>query len=417
MKIKIWCGTAALLILLVGLVVGQLAEAVPRDDFHSRYELKQVVILSRHNIRAPIAGDSSLAKLTAHEWHDFGVDSGELTVHGGQMEEKMGRYARYHLQEEGLLPAGCQPEEEKVNFYANAFQRTIATARHFARGMFPEAEVTVHYKGEVGDADPVFFPGAAGHNSLLDERLKQEMAELGDSEGLTSSVAPGLSLAALVLDNPEVQDTQLKVTVEDGLQLGGSIRPVMKACDALTLQYYELGDSRASFGHSLDLRQWQEIAAVKDLGIHIYRHAPTCARGVARPLLSVFQEEMSLPRRKLTFLCGHDTNIASMLGALEAKETSLPETIEQEAPIGCKLVVEKWQDRAGELFVALKLVYPSTAQLCGWLPLDAAHPPQVLPLHLQETEPNEDGLLTLQAFQQRVAKAIALEEELLQQAD
>ena len=34
---------------------GQVAEAMPQDAFHSKYHLAQVIVLSRHNIRAPLA--------------------------------------------------------------------------------------------------------------------------------------------------------------------------------------------------------------------------------------------------------------------------------------------------------------------------------------------------------------------------
>ena len=331
--------------MLLYIFVGQRAEAVPQDDFHSKYRLVQVIMLSRHNIRAPLAVDSTLSKLTAHQWHDFGVKSGELTVHGGQIEEKMGQYCRLYLQQEELFPMDYQPKTGELLFYANAFERTIATARHFEMGMFPYVAVPVKYNSEVGDADPVFLPGVAGHKAAFEEKLVQEVAALGGSEVLTRSVATGLKEASMVLDNPAANTTEFEVSVEDGLKFSGSIRPFMSACDALTLQYYELGDSRASFYHELTSSQWQEIAAVKELGVHVYRHVPTFARAIARPLLSVFREELNLPQRKFTLLCGHDTNLAAVMGALEVRETNLPEAIEQEAPISSKLVVEKWQGR------------------------------------------------------------------------
>ena len=123
--------------------------------------------------------------------------------------------------------------------------------------------------------------------------------------------------------------------------------------------------------------------------------------------------KLNLTQRKFSLLCGHDTNLAAVMGALEVRETNLPEAIEQEAPISSKLVVEKWQGKAGESFVALKLVYPSTSQLCGKMPIDTSHPPQALPLRLHDMEPNQDGLISMHDFQQRIAKAIANDEDLM----
>jgi glucose-1-phosphatase len=98
---------------------------------------------------------------------------------------------------------------------------------------------------------------------------------------------------------------------------------------------------------------------------------------------------------------------------LEVKQAALPETIEQEAPIGCKLVAEEWQNKEGERFVALKLVYPSTSQLQGKTPIDADNPPQAVPLHLQNIHANPDGLMTMQDFQQRLTDAITSDAELM----
>ena len=404
---KIW---AAVLLVLC---LCQQVEAVPQDAFHSKYHLAQVIVLSRHNIRAPLASAEKLGGITTHAWHDFGVKGGELTAHGAQVEEKMGAYCRLYFQQEELFPEGYQPGERDIFLYANAFQRTIATAKSFETGMFPDVDVPVQYNGDVNDSDPVFRPGQKGHKPAYDEQLTAEIAALGGNAALTQSVAAGVKTAAAVLDNPQVSTGEFTVSVQDGVHLSGSIRPLMTACDALTMQYYELGDSRASFGHELSFNEWRDIAAVKDLGIHAYRHLPTLSQALARPILSIVQEELNLQKRKFTFLCGHDTNIASVMGAIEVKDTTLPETIEQEAPIGCKLVVEEWQDVDGESYVALKLVYPSTSQLCGKTPIDADNPPQAVPLHLQDIHPNPDGLITLQDFQQRLTDAITRDAELM----
>ena len=409
----VWRKLFLLLTVLWLAAAGQLAEAVPQDAFHSKYHLAQVIVLSRHNIRAPLANAETLGKITAHKWHDFGVKGGELTAHGAQIEEKMGAYCRLYFQKEELFPVAYQPEARDILFYANAFQRTIATARSFETGMFPDVDVPVRYNGNVNDADPVFLPGQGGHRAPFDEKLTEELAALGGESALTQSVATGVKTAAAVLDNAENGAGEFKVTVQDGVHFGGNIRPLMAACDALTLQYYELGDNRASFGHELSFNEWRDVAAVKDLGIHVYRHMPTLSRALSRPLLSILQEELNLQRRKFTFLCGHDTNITSVMGAMEVKDTELPETIEQEAPIGCKLVVEEWQDKDGESYIALKLVYPSTNQLCSKTPIDANNPPQVVPLHLQNIHPNADGLITMQDFQQRLTDAITSDAELM----
>ena len=93
----VWRKLFLLLTVLWLAAAGQLAEAVPQDAFHSKYHLAQVIVLSRHNIRAPLTGSGTLAGITAHKWHDFGVGTGELTAHGAQIEEKMGAYCHLYF--------------------------------------------------------------------------------------------------------------------------------------------------------------------------------------------------------------------------------------------------------------------------------------------------------------------------------
>ncbi|MBQ1416672.1 MAG: hypothetical protein IIY91_05090, partial [Selenomonas sp.] len=98
--------TLAVLLTLLCLSISQPAQAATQDTLHEKYQLVQVIVLSRHNIRAPIAGkDSVLAKMTDHKWHDFGVKNGHLTARGALMERYMGTYFRNYLQQEGLFPA------------------------------------------------------------------------------------------------------------------------------------------------------------------------------------------------------------------------------------------------------------------------------------------------------------------------
>ena len=91
-----------------------------------------------------------------------------------------------------------------------------------------------------------------------------------------------------------------------------------------------------------------------------------------------------------------------MLAALEADDYSLPETIEKKTPIGCKLVIEKWENTEGQLFVALNLVYQSTEQLRNMTLLDLENPPMVYPVRLKGLNVNADGLYPFDALVQRL---------------
>ena len=127
---------------------------------------------------------------------------------------------------------------------------------------------------------------------------------------------------------------------------------------------------------------------------------------VAHPLLVYMKDKINTKNRKFTFLCGHDSNIASVNAALEVEEYSLPKSIEKKTPIGSKLVFEKWVDNSGKEFVSVNIVYQTTEQLRGIELLDMQNPPVVFPLKLKGIQANADGLYTLESVNARFEKAI-----------
>ncbi len=142
--------------------------------------------------------------------------------------------------------------------------------------------------------------------------------------------------------------------------------------------------------------------------------APLISANVAHPLLQEILSEMKTEDRKFTFLCGHDSNIGSVLAALDVEEYSLPESIERKTPIGSKLVFSRWVNNAGEHFYSVDLVYQSTDQLRGLSMLDLEHPPIVYPLILKDVIRNEDGLYAEESLYERFDQAIAAYDQILE---
>ena len=133
---------------------------------------------------------------------------------------------------------------------------------------------------------------------------------------------------------------------------------------------------------------------------------------MAHPLLQEMSKELAVPGRKFTFLCGHDSNIASVLAAMEAEEYDLPRSIEKKTPIGSKLVVEKFAGKDGVEYAALSIVYQTTDQLRDRTALTLENPPMVYPVKLKGLKANKDGLYKLHDLQQRFHKAIGAYDEL-----
>ena len=394
------------------------------DSFKEKYSLKEVVVLSRHNIRSPLSnGGSVLGKLTPHQWTDWSSSASELTLRGGALETIMGQFFRKWLVNEGLFQENFVPSHDEMLVYANSMQRTIATARYFSAGFMPIADVQVHHRFSPSKMDPIFFPRLTKVSEEFKKEAMKQIAAMGGKRGIVG-INEELKSSYDIIENTldlksspackegiacsfDNYNTKILLELGEEPQMKGSLKLANTASDAFILQYYEESDAKkAAFGHDLTLSDWEKIAKVKDVYGDVLFAAPIVAVNVAHPLLVYINDELNADKRKFTFLCGHDSNIASVGAALGIEPYSLPNTIEKKTPIGCKLVFEKWVDKKGEVFVALNLVYQSTDQLRGLKPLDLKTPPMVFELKLKGLTPNNDGLYTFKDVNNRFVEAI-----------
>lgn len=401
------------------------AQTKRSPEFKEKYTLKEVVILSRHNIRSPLSDNgSALGKLTPHRWTNWSAASSELTLRGGVLETMMGQFFRKWLVSEGLFAENYVPNADEVNFYANSMQRTIATAQYFSSGFMPVANVAVRHRYAPSKMDPVFFPRLTKVSEAFCSDAMNQIAAMGGKKGIrgiNEGLEDSYRIIADVLDlkdSPACKsgetcafddyDTQIILKKGEEPAMKGSLKLANSASDAFILQYYEEADAqKAAFGHDISISDWEKIARIKDVYGDVLFTAPVVAYNVAHPLLVYMNDELNSDVRKFTFLCGHDSNIASVNAALEVEDYELPSSIEKKTPIGSKLVFEKWIDKSGNEFVAINLVYQTTEQLRNIEMLDLDHSPMVYQLQLKGLKLNADGLYSFEDINGRFEKAIA----------
>ena len=377
----------------------------------SGYTLDRVVILSRHNIRSPLSGSGSLlGDITPHEWFSWTSAPSELSLRGAVLETMMGQYFRLWLEEEGLFPENWQPEENAVRFYANAKQRTLATARYFSAGFLPVAVVPVESHAEYDTMDPVFEPSLNFVTDGYAQDAAEQIALKGGEAGLDGILADLNDAISLLMDTADIEQSEVYqsgqygdlrsgetvLVLEEGKEpkMTGPIKNATSVADAMILQYYEEADEKkAAFGHELTEEDWQKIHSIVDTYSDMLFCSPLVSVNVAHPLLQEIRSEMTAEGRKFTFLCGHDSNVASVLAAMNAEDYLLPETVEQHTPIGVKLVFERWTAPAGEAFWKVSLVYQSTRQLRSMEQLSPENPPVKTAVRFSDAEANEDGLI------------------------
>ena len=413
-QMKLWMTAVILAICGTGLQ----AQTKRSDDFRARYERKEVVVMSRHNIRSPLASGADYQRVTPHTWFAWSSLGSQLSLRGGVLETEMGQFFRKWVVSEGLLPDNYRPTGDEVLFYANSRQRTFATAKYFSAGFLPFANVEITHKYDEDKMDPVFTPQFTKMNDTYRQQVVSEMQAMhGGPQAWMTAQQPTLTLMEEVLDmanSPAAKndtthfwydDVQFKIEKGVEPKMTGGYTLANSVADALVLQCYE-SENFAPFGHALTMEQWRAICAVKEVydGLLFTTHA--AAVNLAYPLVSRIREELNNSDRKFMFLCGHDSNLASISAALRF---NLPETenaLELHTPIGSKLVFEKWNDGT-EDYVAVNLVYQSVEQLQGRTLLSTDVPPMVLPVTVEGLTANADGLYRLSDLDAHIANAMA----------
>jgi glucose-1-phosphatase len=386
------------------------------------YQLEQVLLMSRHNLRAPLANNNSvLEQSTAQPWPEWDVPGGQLTAKGGALEVQMGRYLGEWLADQGLVKSGECPAPQSFYAYASNLQRTVATAQFFINGAFPDCAVPVQHQEVTGPRDPVFHPVITNNSPEFKERAVQAMEkqraelELTDSYKLLENIidygnsptckesrqceltTPKDTFSANITENPAVNGP---------LQVGNAL------VDAFTLQYYEgFPLDQVAWGQIKTDQQWRLLSELKN-GYHDTLYTtPEVARNVAAPLVKYIQQALvgkdAANSPKVTLMVGHDTNMGSLLTALQFEPYQLPEQYER-TPIGGEVMFQRWRDKGNNRdLMKVEYIYQSTEQLRNADVLTLQHPPKRVTLQLAGCPTDLNGFCSWDTFTEVLNQAAA----------
>ena len=404
-----------LTLLVVAMIISSFVTAEAKK-FGDNYQLDKVVIFSRHNIRSSNIDRSR--DLTRKKWFKWTAPSGELSLRGGLLETSLGQYFRKYFVDENFMTEDYQPTADEFRFYANSIQRTVATAKYFSSGLLPVANVEIEHALPLGNWDDVFN---AKFNFMNEKYLADVTKSLKDYCGVEdlrfagSNLKNEIALLENVLDFKNSRyarktgETSLRTNATEFIleldktpSFRGSLLPIYSASDALIMQYYETG---AAFDQKLSDKQWHQIGNIKEFCIGMIG-IKNIAVNVSQPLMKFLRDELTNDR-KFSFICGHDSNINEILAALDVEEYSLPETVEYRAPIGGKILIERWRGTDGENYASLSLVYMSNAQIQNLSQFTLNNPPKIYPLRLKGLQANSDGLYLFGDVEKRFSDALA----------
>ncbi|WP_334321800.1 bifunctional glucose-1-phosphatase/inositol phosphatase [Gilliamella apicola] len=404
------------IILGLSFVLSFSAQAIETLD---NYTLEQVVVFSRHGLRAPLASPTStLGKITPNQWPQWDTPASYLTTRGGVLESYFGHYFSEWLVDNKLLTENTCPSENEVYIYTNSLQRTIATGQYFTVGAFPGCIVPIIHKEKLGTMDPVFFPVISDDNPEFKQAAITSINQTAHAKGIeglnqklnnTYQVLSNIinytqSTNCLVDKQCDFTDLPTKIIIEKGKEPGitGPLRTGTSIADAFILQYYEGAPLQdIAWGKIKNNKQFEQLVAIKEYYNTILFGSPVIAKQVAANLINYINQTFSEKNHtKFTFLVGHDSNVASLFSALKIKSYTLPDQFET-TPIGGKVVFQKWRDNhSGEALMKIEYFYQSTDQIRNLTQLNRNNPPHKVTLEMENCPTNTMGFCSFSTFKQ-----------------
>lgn len=404
------------IILGLSFVLSFSAQAIETLD---NYTLEQVVVFSRHGLRAPLSSPTStLGKITPNQWPQWDTPASYLTTRGGVLESYFGHYFNEWLVDNKLLTENTCPSENEVYIYTNSLQRTIATGQYFTVGAFPGCIVPIIHKEKLGTMDPVFFPVISDDNPEFKQAAITSINQTAHAKGieglnqklnntyqdLSNIINYTQSTNCLVDKQCDFTDLPTKIIIEKGKEPGitGPLRTGTSIADAFILQYYEGAPLQdIAWGKIKNNKQFEQLVAIKEHYNTVLFGSPVIAKQVAANLINYINQTFSEKNHtKFTFLVGHDSNVASLFSALKIKSYTLPDQFET-TPIGGKVVFQKWRDNhSGEALMKIEYFYQSTDQIRNLTQLNRNNPPHKVTLAMENCPTNTMGFCSFSTFKQ-----------------
>ncbi|MGP1947541.1 MAG: bifunctional glucose-1-phosphatase/inositol phosphatase [Arsenophonus sp. NC-PG7-MAG3] len=408
-----------LIICLLCILISPVSFSLEKLQDH---ELTQVLILSRHNLRAPIVYKDILTRATNKLWPIWHTKDANLTTKGEQLEIYMGNYFKYWFHRVGLLRRDQCPDSNNVYIYANNQQRTIATAQSFIRGAFPDCSVKAFYRSDMseGKFDPIFDPvvtdSSAEFKRQATSAMTEKLAHLDLAEAYkqistildfkNSTLCKKDKLCDLVsspntiIINPDKQPVVF-----------GPLGLTTNIVDIFDLQYYEgFPIKDVAWGTINTPEQWKTLNKIKNSYYSVAFRTKIIAKNIAKPLLNYinlhFVNQTNKEKSKLLIMFGHDSNIASVMSALDFAPYQLPEQYEH-TPIGGKLVFQRWHNKkTNKDYLKIEYIYQSANQLRDKTLLTLNNPPKHVTLSLQNCPLNENNLCNWDDFEKGMQQAL-----------
>jgi 4-phytase/acid phosphatase len=377
-----------------------LSQVGPQEPEDS--SLQFIVYLTRHGVRSPTGKQEQYNKFAAAPWPQWDVPPGYLTAHGFQLMKLFGAYDRMKLAGEGLMaPSGCS-DAGHISILADSDQRTRETGKAIAEGFLPGCTIQVQALPD-GKTDPLFH-----FLEVNPDRIDHQLAAAaiagrigGDANSLTEAYRPQLTELDRVLAGcgPAAANAKSRLSLFDipsslapgtgdhPADLRGPLNTASTLSELLLLEYTE-GMSAANTGWGcVNGAKVRGLIQLHSAAADFAQRTPAIARMYSSNLLDNIEKALEQsatgkavagapgkPSDRVLFLVGHDTNIASLAGALGL--TWIIDGRRDDTPPGGALVFALWRSRGnGKPFVRVSFTAQTLEEMRDRQALTLENPP------------------------------------------
>jgi 4-phytase/acid phosphatase len=409
---SVWLVLAAAVCWIPSSVLGAQAKKQ-----NSQERLKFVLILTRHGVRSPTWSNARLDEYAKEPWPKWGVEPGELTVHGRMLMTQFGAYYRALFAEHSLVSAaGCE-DVSNVYLDADSDGRTLDTARGIADGMFPGCTAEIHSLKK-GTQDVLFHssrklgkPDAQLGLLAVSGRMGEDAAALlpayqAPLEAMHSVLSGCASVDCPLGNKKSLLATPASLGPGTGdhlAELKGPLSMAATFAENLQLEYLEgMPDEQVGWGR-VNEDKVRALMALHATNSELLQRTPYIARVQASNLL--YHMELTLQQaeegrnisgalgsaqQKAVFLVGHDTNISNVATLLDAHWLVEGYQRDDAAPGGA-LVFELWQRPGRDDAIRVYYLVQSPLQMRNSIPLSLAEPPKRARIFLPGCGLSEEG--------------------------
>lgn len=363
-------------------------------------ELRAVIVLARHGVRAPIASETRSNRYNAQPWPSWPSAPGLLTPHGIQALHLLGEH--YRARYSSLLQhVSC--EHPDIYVETDIVPRTIASAKAMLSGLSPGCSIEVHHPTH--QLNPLFNPATGSDVSKAKLRAAQ-LGQIGDhldwftnafarpltelhrillncNGGTCKSTKPDFRTAIATNSSAAQQDAMVEGPVKAGADFSENF--LLEYVEGMPMSQVGWGRvSRAKLNDLMEMNtRYHDFVLRTPYVAQVF--ASDLAARISDTLVSAAARTSAKSRLgdaqdRFVLLEGYDSNL-STLGGLLRLHWLLPGQTFDATPPGSALVFELYRNRAtGANTVRVFFISQTLNQIRFLSPLSVAHPPSVVPV-------------------------------------